>query len=103
MIREPVDLAGAGSGVGFEQEAVLFGSVGLDVVGEGGLGVENFGWWSDGGGLMGIAVLAISTGIGVLAWPASRGHRVALGLFLIPLACETSELGALLLNAMGNL
>ena len=54
-------------------------------------------------GLMGIAVLAISTGIGVLAWPASRGHRVALGLFLIPLACETSELGALILNAMGNL
>ena len=51
-VGEPVDLAGAGRGVGFEQQAVLFGGVGLDVVGEGGLGAEDPGRRADRGGPM---------------------------------------------------
>ena len=53
VVCEPMDLLGAGCGVGLEEEAALLRGVGLDVVGEGGLGAENLGGWAAGGGGLG--------------------------------------------------
>ena len=51
------------------------------------------------GGPSGLAVLAASTGIGILAMSAPQAHLPGLGLFLLPLVMEPLELN-LLFNAL---